>query len=297
MYRVRLGANFAPRAALSLAVAILSLQVPLRPAQAADAAAAVVLPAPKPAPAKLNVLPEQVTAVYKISFGLLGKVGTFQFKSNIDGAAYNLSADAKIDTTVFDYLGLMTSSGLVQSAMAKPIGYQFRYQQKALLGKKKVRSLSMAFDGTGVQGVKFVPPDEPSAKAIPVTKEQLRNALDPLSGVMALSLGNVAHPCDQKLAIFDGKQRFDLVFQPTGRFDGPGQVCRVRLIPISGHKKGEGADSVISGNIEVVLRPVPKANILVPYRVTVPTIIGAAVLTSERVDITMPNQQRIALRR
>ncbi len=56
----------------------------------------------------------------------------------------------------------------------------------------------------------------------------------------------------------------------------------MRLIPISGHKKGEGADSVISGDIEVVLRPVPKANILIPYRVTVPTIIGAAVLASER---------------
>jgi hypothetical protein len=71
----------------------------------------------------------------------------------------------------------------------------------------------------------------------------------------------------------------------------------VRLVPISGHKKGQGADSVISGNIEVVLRPIAKANIVIPYRVTVPTIIGAAVLTSEQVDITMPDRQRIALRR
>jgi hypothetical protein len=69
------------------------------------------------------------------------------------------------------------------------------------------------------------------------------------------------------------------------------------MIPISGHKPGEGTDRVINGQIEVVLRPVPKAHILIPYRVTVPTIVGSAVLTSEKVDITMPDRQRIAFRR
>jgi hypothetical protein len=36
---------------------------------------------------------------------------------------------------------------------------------------------------------------------------------------------------------------------------------------------------------------------MIPYRVTVPTIIGDAVLASEKVDITMPDRQRIALGR
>jgi hypothetical protein len=252
-----------------------------------------------PAGAEPRVLPSQVQAVYRISFGVLGDIGAFNFKSSIDGDAYALAADAKIDTAVFDYRGSMQSSGSVERTDARPGGYQFRYKQKVLLGKKKVRSLSIDFDGDGVKDVTFVPPDDPSPKAIPVTREQLKHALDPLSGVMALSLGEIDHPCEQTLNIFDGKQRFDLVFTPTGRFDGPGkgEVCNVRLVPISGHKQGEGADSVISGKIEVVLRPVPKANILVPSRVTVPTIIGSAVLMSEKVDITMPDRQRIALRR
>jgi hypothetical protein len=70
----------------------------------------------------------------------------------------------------------------------------------------------------------------------------------------------------------------------------------VRLVPISGHKPGEGAASVVKGDIVLVMRPVPKANIAIPYRLTVPTIVGTAELTSERVDITMPDQQRFALR-
>jgi hypothetical protein len=281
MHRVRLRAHRARRTALA-GIFLLASGAPLgAPAQAGSPA-----------------LPSQVTALYKVSFGVLGEIGYFRFNSTVNGEVYALGAEAKIDTAVFDYFGAMTSMGSVLAAATRPGSYQFRYKQKAILGKKKARSLEMAFDKTGVSGVTFVPPDPPSKKAIPVTQEQLRNVLDPLSGVMALSLGNIARPCEQKLPIFDGKQRFDLIFSPTGRFEGGGgQVCRVRLIPISGHKQGEGADSVISGNIEVVLRPVPKANIVIPYRVTVPTIIGAAVLASDHVDITMPDRQRIALRR
>jgi len=37
--------------------------------------------------------------------------------------------------------------------------------------------------------------------------------------------------------------------------------------------------------------------VAIPYKVTVPTIVGTAELTTERVDITMPDQQRFALRR
>jgi hypothetical protein len=284
MCRVRLGANRAFRAALLSSLLLLSFEALSAPAARAD-----------PAP-----LPSKVNALYRVTFGLLGEIGHFQFSSIIDGEAYTLAAEAKIDTAIFDYKGVMSSTGAVLSAVTTPLGYEFSYKQKAILGKKKVSSLNIAFKNARVKDVTFVPPeDREHKKIVPVTSEQLKNVLDPLSGVMALSLGNIDKPCDQMLPIFDGKQRFNLMFAPTGRSVGAtaDQVCLVRLVPISGHKKGEGADSVISGNIEVVMRRVPKANILIPYRVTVPTIIGDAVLTSETVDITMPDRQRIALRR
>jgi Protein of unknown function (DUF3108) len=244
-------------------------------------------------------LPAHVLASYRISFGVLGNIGTFRFRSDVNGESYVLSADSKIDTAVFDYNGAMTSIGSVFSTVTKPSHYTFQFKQKALLSSAKSKSLGIGFDQTGVNEVKWVPPDDFPDGFIPVTKDQLRNVLDPLTGVMSLSVGDTARPCDRRLPIFDGRQRFDLVFTPASRPASPtaDQVCRVNMIPISGYKPGEGAESVISGNIEVVLRPVPKANIVIPYRVTVPTIIGAAVLTSEQADITMPDQQRIAMRR
>jgi Protein of unknown function (DUF3108) len=244
-------------------------------------------------------LPAHVVASYKITFGLLGNIGSFRFRSDVNGEAYNLSADAKIDTAVFDYNGVMTSIGSVFSAVTKPSHYTFQFKQKAFLSSSKSKSLGIGFDPTGVRDVRWAPPDDFPGGFIPATKEQLRNVLDPLTGVMSLSVGDTARPCDRRLPIFDGRQRFDLVFTPASRPVSPvaDQVCHVKMIPISGYKPGEGSESVISGTIEVVLRPVPKANIIIPYRVTVPTIIGAAVLTSEQADITMPDQQRIAMRR
>lgn len=241
-----------------------------------------------------GVLPAQVTATYKISFTALGDIGHFRFQSNIDGSAYNLTADAKVDTAIFDYRGDMKSHGGVFGAATEPADYNFNYRQKTFLKKKKVKSLNIAFVGDSVS--KVTPEDPLSPKAVPVTAAHLKRVLDPLSGVMALSLGNLARPCDQKLPIYDGKQRFDLVFTPRGR-SGADHVCHVKLEPVSGHKPGSGMNAVISGDIEVVMRPVPKANVIIPYRVTVPTVIGSAVLRSERVDITMPDNERIALGR
>jgi len=252
-----------------------------------------------PACAGSGPLPAHVVASYKISFGVLGNIGSFRFRSDVNGEAYNLSANAKIDTAVFDYNGAMSSIGRVLSAVTKPSLYTFQFKQKVFLSRGQSKSLGIGFDDAGVKNVSWVPPQDTPDGFIPVTREQLRNVLDPLTGVMSLAVGDTARPCDRRLPIFDGRQRFDLVFTPASMPASPtaDQVCRVKMITISGYKPGEGAESVISGNIEVVLRPVPKANIVIPYRITVPTIVGAAVLTSEQTDITMPDQQRIAMRR
>ena len=241
-------------------------------------------------------LPANVDAVYRISFTALGNIGHFQFNSQVSGDSYRLTANAKIDTAIFDYKGDMKSEGVITPTgiQAQPRDYTFHYRQKTFLKKKKIKALNIAFNGPAVRAV--TPPDPLSPKAVPVTPEQLRNVLDPLSGVMALSLADISKPCEQKLPIYDGKQRFDIVFKPLRRA-GADHICEVGLIPVSGHKPGEGSTSVVNGKIELVMRPVPKANVVIPYSVSVPTIVGTATLTSERVDITMPDSQRIALRR
>jgi hypothetical protein len=51
-----------------------------------------------------------------------------------------------------------------------------------------------------------------------------------------------------------------------------------------------------SDGIEVVLRPVPAADLFVPYQITVPTGYGTVSIVSRNVEIEGEQQQRIALR-
>jgi len=265
----------------------------LVPAAALLAGSAAIATAQR---ASKGPLPATVDAVYRISFTALGDIGHFHFNSQVSGDTYALVADGKIDTAIFDYRGDMKSRGSViaTDTRTQPADYTYNYKQKTFLKKKKLKNLNITFNGPAVASV--TPPENLSAPYVLVTPQHLKNVLDPLSGVMALSIGNLANPCAQKLPIYDGKQRFDLVFTPKGKA-GADHVCHVKLVPVSGHKPGEGAGSVVNGDIELVMRPVPTANVTIPYKVTVPTIVGTAELTSERVDITMPDQQRIALRR
>jgi hypothetical protein len=63
-------------------------------------------------------------------------------------------------------------------------------------------------------------------------------------------------------------------------YDGPVVVCAVRYRPISGHRPSRAAIQYLmeSRDIEVALAPIGGTRVLIPYRVTVPTVLGAAVL-------------------
>lgn len=255
-----------------------------------------LLAAPK-GPAN-EVWPASVKAVYRISFGIFGDIGFYRFKSQLKDGKYNLDGVAKIETTVLDYSAVMRSSGTFVAAELSPDSHMFRFKQDPLIGKKKQSNLNMTFDDTGVNQVTFAPKKKkkkPSKRNVPVTEQQLENVLDPLSAIMAVSLDETGDPCRRNLSVFDGKHRFDLIFTPKGKASR-NLVCRVRFVPISGHRKGEES-SVITGNAEVTLRRVPKANIVIPSRVMVPTVAGNAVLESDKVVITMPDRKRIAFKR
>jgi hypothetical protein len=241
--------------------------------------------------------PASVTANYRISFGVFGDIGSYRFKSELGGGKYSVVADAKIETAVLDYSAVMRSSGSFVSEELKPESHMYRFKQNPLIGKKKRSTLNMAFDDRGVTNVEFVPKKKrkkPSKHKIPVTEKHLEDVLDPLSAIMALSLDGTEDPCRRTISVFDGNQRFNLIFTPKRR-SSRNIVCSVRFVPISGHRKGEES-SVITGNAEVKLRRVPKANIVIPSRITVPTIAGNAVLASDRIVITMPDRKRIAFR-
>ncbi len=256
--------------------------------------------------------PAEVTAVYKVTFGGLD-LGTFRFQSKVDqsGAApgtYALAGVANLRGPLgsFEWKGTTNSAGSAAGGGPKPQAYTFDFKSSAIIGRDKAGAVKLGFKDGAVSNVSVLPLKPSPPDMVPVKDEHKRNVLDPLSAVMALSLAGTQKPCDRKLSVFDGKQRFDLALsfrrqqritetRPSGQ-PGVGFVCRVRYMPIAGYRQNEETEKLAAnGNIEITLRPVPSANLMVPYQVSIPTAAGTALLTAQRIDITTRGRGLIAL--
>lgn len=254
----------------------------------------------KPAAAPSSGFPSKVTAAYDIAWNGLS-LGQFSFTSTIKGGKYSLIGDASLSAIVFAWRGITKSSGTVAAGVPKPDAYAFTYE-----GTKSGR-LDMRFEGDEITFVKANPPIGTSPGRVPVTRSHLQNVLDPLTAVMAVSSaggGKVdgTNPCKRRIPIFDGKQRFDLVFSNLRkeRLEGANAttaiVCRIKYVPIAGHKMNEETKFMAATNgIEIWMLPVARANLFVPYIVVLPTMWGNAQMTSTSIQMDVPGRGRIAL--
>ena len=251
--------------------------------------------------------PSRVSANYNVVFNGF-KIGKFSFATQTDRSGYHATSSAKLRAFfgAFRWKGSSQSKGSLGRSMPQPAAYSFVYRSKSDGG-----SLSMKFQARKIASLVSVPPTRPSKKRVPLKSQHLQGVLDPLSAVMALTrvqpAKRGANPCRRTLSIFDGTQRFDLVLsyhrrtrireaRPSG-LPTTAYVCRVRYVPIAGYKPTNRTTRYMAKvtGIEVVLRPVPEAGILIPHKVTVPTMVGSASLVSNRVHITTSGRRQIAL--
>lgn len=242
-----------------------------------------------------------VSASYKVAFNGFD-VGRFNFESSIKGSSYSLSGQAQLSALLgaFQWTGLTRTSGTLAGDRPRPMGYAFDFS-----GTGRSGSVKMGFGGNAVTSLSVYPTMPPLPGNVPVKDTHLKDVLDPLSAVIALSRGSLDNPCARRLSIFDGKQRFDLVlsFKTLERISDArtsGQpdivhVCRIRYVPIAGYSPSDEVQAMTQAELEVSLRPIPSANLVVPHQITIPTSAGTATLTSERISITTPARVHIAV--
>lgn len=254
------------------------------------------------AAAAAETWPANVRAVYDINFNGFN-VGTFEFQSQAESQSYTLLANARLSVLLgaFTWDGEIRSFGLIASQTPKPASFSFDFKSNLRAG-----STRLGFSNGAVTDVTHLPPEIVRPDVIPVREQHLKGVVDPLSAIMVISRGSSANPCDRRIPIFDGKERFDLLFSykgemrvieqaPSGQ-PGVAHVCRVKYKPIAGHKADTETTFMAANNeIEVALRPIPSANVLIPYQVSIPTMAGSATIVSKRVEIVSPGKPQIAL--
>ena len=263
-------------------------------------AAALLIAAP--ACAEDGKWPSSVSSRYKLSFNGF-EVGAYSFESTSNGKTSAATSSANVSALfgAFKWKGTITASGAITPEKPRPVSYEMSFRTKSKEGL-----IRLGFDKAGVKSVAIEPKKEPNPEAVPVKPEHMKSVFDPMSAIMAMTHADAGNPCSKTLAVFDGKVRFNLTLSPKGHerlteTSPSGQpkqlhICQVKYDPVSGHKPKDFADPWVDYSaIEIALRPVPSAGIYVPYRVTIPTTLGAAVMVADRINITAPNNTVIAL--
>lgn len=250
-----------------------------------------------------GLVPTPVTAAEDYSFSvsyrayLSGvRVGKGSLSGRFDGTDYRLNATGEISgmaRLIARHQGSSEARGSLISG-----GESFRAQAS---GDGKHHRIKMRLEGHRVRDVQVEPEPEPHRinhpARIPITAEHKRDIIDPLRALVTVGGydGDRFDPavCDHVLPVFSGGERLDVALRyrevrtvsspRSNGYSGPVLVCDARYRPVAGHRSDHSAVRYLSedATIEVMLAPTPGSDLLVPFRVTVSTPFGPAVLQAQ----------------
>jgi Protein of unknown function (DUF3108) len=242
----------------------------------------------------------QITANYGVYFVGL-HFGDVHLVITVRNFGYEMKGDGRFSLLgglIYEWRGATMSAGKLDKSGPKPSLYTLSYS-----GGNKEGDVRVAFAGGAVTQVSISPTKRPNPRDIPVTKDQLRGVLDPMTGAFLRARPNLSEGdlkvCDETIPVFDGQIRFDLVLMPKQQrrvesatpngYSGLAAVCGVKFVPISGSRPDNPAIKYMSSHtdsIEVWLVPLPRTALYVPYRISLPTAYGSgsAELLSFQVD-------------
>jgi Protein of unknown function (DUF3108) len=234
-------------------------------------------------------------ATYGVS--LLGlPIGTAGVVGEFSRSAYHIEANAKLTglaTLVANSKGAATGAGAIVGGHISPASYAV-----TAAGPTLTRTMRMSLAGSAVTGVDITPPIEDRPDRIPLRAQDKRGVMDPV-GALVISIPG-AEPlvgpaaCNRTIPVFDGYTRFDVRLAYVGQrrvaatgYSGPVAVCSVRYIPITGHRPDRPGTKFMAENknMEVWLAPIESARILLPYRVSVRTMIGTTVIEASEFTV------------
>lgn len=229
---------------------------------------------------------EKLAVTYDITLAGLS-FGRADVAADISGSRYNLDVNARTTglAAITKGAGRAQSSGAIGGMIPNSTGYAMTAQSSD--GPRTVR---MAMTGGAVRGAEIVPPIDPKPDRVPVTDAHKRGVLDPVSAlIMPQTSANATDGsnCNRTLPIFDGAARYDIILSYKGSrqvktkgYEGPVIVCAARYVPQAGHRPERKATQFMANNrdIEAWLAPVNGTKVLVPYKISVKTMVGTAVI-------------------
>jgi hypothetical protein len=175
-------------------------------------------------------------------------------------------------------------SGVVDRDHLRATEYSMSYRSG-----KKARAISVTFRNGNVVRASMEPKRTPLPKNwVPVTSRDMRNVLDPLSGLIIPAKSRI---CPNTLPIFDGESRLDIQLSPKGKksfrtkgFAGEVIVCGVRFLPKAGYRKGREDVEYLRrlATMEIWFAKADSVDVYAPVYVRIPTKLGPVTVSATR---------------
>ncbi len=221
------------------------------------------------------------------------RVGSGELIGHFNGDDYRLTANGEVSgiaRVLSRYEGKAEARGELPDGSA-------RFRAEAV-GDGEAQSIRLRLDGGAVKSVAIEPEPEPHRvnhpKRVKLEDGHKRGVMDPMRALLlAGGAGLDPQACERTLPLFSGDSRFDLALSYQGvdtvasprsnGYSGPVLVCQARYQPVAGHRTDHSSVAYLRdrARIEVMFAPLPDANLLLPYRITVSTPLGPAVLQSQ----------------
>ena len=243
----------------------------------------------------------------RYSVSLIGlPIGTASVSGTIGPATYRLEANGRLTGLagiIVNSKGATTATGSLAGGQVVPS----TFAATAASGNYLL-TIRMAMAGGAVENAEVTPAYPPWPDRVPLSDADRRGIVDPMSSfVMAVPgtqdlVGPAA--CNRTLPVFDGGVRFDITLAYKGvrqvkgpGYAGPVAVCSARYKPIAGHRPDRPATKFMTNNkeMEVWLAPVAGTRFVVPYRISILSMIGTTVIEPTAFDI-IPERKAAAAR-
>ncbi|MGL4728335.1 MAG: DUF3108 domain-containing protein [Bosea sp. (in: a-proteobacteria)] len=225
---------------------------------------------------------------YDIS--LLGlTIGNATLTGDVGGERYKMEVRAKLTglaTAVSGGRGAGTASGVMGAKLPPTASFAV-----TAANSSEQRTVRMNIEKNAVSVSEIVPPMEVRPDRVPVLDEHKRGIIDPISAMMMpMANGDPRNACNRTIPIFDGAARYDISLSYAGSkqvtsdgYNGPVTICAVRYTPVAGHRNRKPVKFMAENkDINVWLAPVTGAKVMLPYRISVKTMIGTLVIEASR---------------
>lgn len=263
-----------------------------------------LLPEPAGAQSASDAWPAAVHAHYKLRYNGI-EVGQLNITSTRADKTYTMSGSGKVSVLfgAVTWAGSSNVSGIIAANTPQPVDYSFDWKNN-----RKGGAIKLGFKGRVATDVSVTPPPQRHKDDVPLLPQHRAGAFDPVSALLMLTRADGRPPCERRVPIFDGKQRYDFVlsFKHKMKLEGAkgggagetADVCRAMYVPVAGHRDNDATKTYASNsNVEVVMRRVPGTSAHMPYSVTVPTAWGTGSMVTERIELTMASGTKVAFGR